>query len=308
MSANIRIKAVVIIMYLILSAVSSQCVYAIGPRTDTFYSFSEPGPFSSIEILLTWEKAPQTGYVFPSFFFLFQQPAISRPGGFQQARGYMGLQLVGEKRKAIFSIWDVRENAGTAIKSSLTPWCDRFSGEGTGARCIISYPWVEGRTYKLKIRSLGVDDMGEQWIGTILDSETLEETTIGIVQTKSVGNYQGYGHLTGKAVTFLEYFGKANTCDRQPYSKVVWRGPLANSGLVTANKAASYRNECLTTNSSSSGYPEIIQEGGAGVETSVPNGTNLWKLMLTRPTQQINRNPDKQRGTSTLPKKKMGGS
>ena len=288
----------VIIICAILIAVPDLQVYAKGPRTDTFYSFSEAGPFSSMEIFLTWEKAPQTGYIYPSFFFVFQQPArpVSVPGGFRQAHGYMGIQLAGNKKQAIFSIWDVREDSGTAQKSSLTPWCGRFSGEGTGARCIIGYPWVEGRTYKLKIRSFGVDDSGELWIGTIFDSETSIETTIGIIHTKTVGNYPGYGHLTGRSVTFLEYFGRANTCDHQPYSKVFWRGPFANSGLYTAGKAISYRNECSSVNTGSAGRPNVVQEGGGGVQSSVPNGTVLWQSpILTPPAQHKDRETDKQR-------------
>jgi hypothetical protein len=263
LKANIRIKAIVIIFYALMIAAPDWHVYAKGPRTDTFYSFSESGPFSSMEILLTWEKAPRVGYIYPSLFFLFQQPARpSVPRGFRQAHGYMGIQLVGSKKQAIFSIWDVRED----------------SGEGTGAHCFIGYPWVEGRAYKLKLRSFGVDDAGELWIGTIFDSETSLETTIGIIHAKTVGNYPGYGHLTGRSVTFLEYFGSANTCDNQPYAKVSWRGPFANSGSHTASGARSYRNECSSTNTRSAGRPGVVQEGGGGVKSSVPNGTLLWQL------------------------------
>jgi hypothetical protein len=297
LSENIRIKAIVIIIHAILIAAPDPLVYAKGPRADTFYSFSESGPFSSMEIFLTWEKAPLTGYIYPSFFFVFQQPArpVPVPGGFRQAHGYMGIQLAGDMKQAIFSIWDTREDSGTAQKSPLTPWCDRFSGEGTGARCIMGYPWVQGRAYKLKIRSFGVDDSGELWIGTIRDSETSIETTIGIIHTKTVGNYPGYGHLTGRSVTFLEYFGRANTCDNQPYSKVSWRGPFANSGSHTAGRAISYRNECSSVNTSSAGRPGVVQEGGAGVQGSVPNGTVLWQSqILTPPARCQDRDTDKQ--------------
>lgn len=285
MIAGIRIKAIVIIHVLLIVAPIHH-VYAKGPRVDTFYSFSESGPFSSMEILLTWDKAPKTSYIYPAFFFVFQQPArpVSVSGGFQQAHGYMGIQLVGDKKKAIFSIWDILENAGTAQKSPITPWCKQFSGEGTGSQCIIDYPWVEGRTYKLKVRSFGVDESGELWIGTILDSKTSLETTIGIIHTKSVGNYSGYGHLTGQSVTFLEYFGKANTCDNQPYSKVSWSGPFANSGSCTASKAKSYGNGCSSTNSVSTGRPVVIQEAGGDVQSVMLNGKVLWQPNIMVPS------------------------
>jgi len=280
LNAASRINVIAIILFTILIAIPDCQAYAKGPRGDIFYSFSESGPFTSMEILLTWEKAPQKAYIYPSFFFIFQQAAqpVSISGGFRQAHGYMGIQLAGEKKQAIFSLWDISENADSAIKSPLTPWCDRFSGEGTGARCIIAYPWVEGRAYKLKVRSFGVDESGESWIGTILDSETSIETTIGIIHAKTVGNYLGYGHLTGRSVTFLEYFGRSNTCDNQPYSKVSWSGPFADSGKYTASSAVAYRNECTSVNTSSAGSPGTVQEGGIGVKWSVPNGTNIWRL------------------------------
>lgn len=280
MIAGIRITAVATIIFVILTAVPDRQAYAKGPRADTFYSFSESGPFSSLEILLTWEKAPQKAYIYPAFFFLFQQSAkpVKISGGFKQAHGYIGLQLAGEKKQAVFSIWDLAEGSGTATKSPFTPWCDRFSGEGAGARCIIEYPWMEGRTYKLKVESFGSDESGESWIGTILDNHTSIVTTIGVIHAKSIGNFQGYGHLTGRSVTFLEYFGRSNACNGQPYSRVSWRGPFANSGLYAAHSAIAYKNECSSVNTRSTGRPETVQEGGDGVWSSVPNGTELWLL------------------------------
>jgi len=286
MVARILIRAIVVVICAIMITTTSQYVYAKGPRVDTFYSFLESGPFSSMEILLTWEKAPKVGYIYPAFFFVFQQPArpVAVPGGFKQAQGYMGIQLVGDKKKAIFSIWDIREDAGTAQKSPLTPWCDRFSGEGTGSKCVIAYPWVEGRTYKLKVRSFGVDESGELWIGTILDSKTSLETTIGVIHAKTVGSYSGYGHLTGQSVTFLEYFGKANTCDNQPYSKVSWSGPFANLGSYTASKAKSYGNGCSSINSATAGRPVVTQEAGGGGLGLMPNGKVHWQSNIVVPS------------------------
>ena len=286
MKTSVRLLAVVISAYLVLIAVPYQYIYAIGPRTDTFYSFSEAGPFNSMEIFLTWEKAPPVSYIYPSFFFVFQQPANPFPGGFQQAFGYMGVQLDGNNKKAIFSIWDTQENSGTAQSSSVTPWCNRFSGEGTGAKCIIDYPWVEGRIYQLKVKSFGVDQTGEFWIGTIYDTATLTETTIGIIHTQTVSTYIGYGHLTGQSGTFLEYFGNANTCNNQPYSKVSWRGPFAEAGLYTATTATAYKNECSSTNTTSPGRPIVIQEGGADVQSTTPYGTPLWQTKLFLPLIQ----------------------
>lgn len=285
MSAALRLTAIATTFFSILTAAPDRQAYATGPRADTFYSFSESGPFSSMEMLLTWEKAPPSGYIYPAFFFIFQQTAepVKVRGGFRQAHGYIGIQLAGEKKQAIFSIWDIRDDSATAMKSPLTPWCDRFSGEGTGARCRIEYPWVEGRAYKLNVRSVEADESGESWIGTILDRHTSIETTIGIIHVKTVGAHRGYGHLTGRSATFLEYFGRSNTCDNQPYSKVSWRGPFANSGLYTAHSARSYRNECSSVHTRSTGRPDVVMEGGSGVRSSVANGTELWLLRKETP-------------------------
>ena len=49
--------------------------------------------------------------------------------------GYIGLQTVEGKTKAIFSIWDALSGSNG---------CDTFSGEGTGIRCLIDYDWKVG--------------------------------------------------------------------------------------------------------------------------------------------------------------------
>jgi hypothetical protein len=56
----------------------------------------------------------------------------------------MGIQMVGDTKKAIFSIWDVDSNPGSA--QPAWPSCGgRFGWEGNGTRCIIigvAYPFL----------------------------------------------------------------------------------------------------------------------------------------------------------------------
>ena len=237
-----------------------------GPRPVAYtdYSFAEPGPFLNQDMYFTWEDAPPEGYIYPAFQF-----------SLQVSGGYMGVQLVGTSKKAIFSIWDTSNDSNTA--QPVSDNCSRFGHEGTGTHCGIDYNWIEGREYRLRIRPVGTDATGELWAGTIFDTVTQQETTIGVIHLKSSADYVGYGKLVHNAYTFLEYFAGPNSCEGQPYSRVLWRGPYANTGEYTASRAVvpGY-NDCIRTNVTTRGYPTAIQEAGTGVQRITPKGTVLW--------------------------------
>jgi len=59
--------------------------------------------------------------------------------------GYLGLQVVGSTKKAIFSIWDALggnpDRTGDASPPETFNGCRIFTGEGTGWQCLISYDW-----------------------------------------------------------------------------------------------------------------------------------------------------------------------
>lgn len=236
-----------------------------GPRPVAYtdYLFAEPGPFFNQDMYFTWEDAPPNGYIYPAFQF-----------SFQVSGGYMGVQLVGTSKKAIFSIWDTSDGSGTA--QPVSDNCSRFGHEGTGTHCGIDYDWVEGREYRLRIWTVGTDATGESWIGAIYDTVTQQETTIGVIHLKSSNGYVGYGWLTDKAYTFLEYFSGPDSCEGQPYSRVLWRGPYANAGAYTASRAVVQYNDCVRTNVTTGGRPTAIQEAGTGVQRVTPPGTELW--------------------------------
>ena len=84
------------------------------PGTYTDYSFTEIGPFYNLDTYVTWEIAPSHGYIYPAFTYSFQA----------EQGGYMGTQLVGDTKKAIFSIWTqlkiaVQLNQRTKIAGDL---------------------------------------------------------------------------------------------------------------------------------------------------------------------------------------------
>lgn len=145
-------------LYLIALHFSYQQVYAARPVAFTNYTFAESGPFFNLDMYIAWESAPDSGYIYPAFQFFFQA----------NQGGYMGIQLVGDTKKAIFSIWDMSEGSGTA--QPVTDICFRFGHEGSGTGCIIDYDWVEGREYRLRIWEINTDATGESWIGVIADT------------------------------------------------------------------------------------------------------------------------------------------
>jgi len=234
------------------------------PVCYTNYNFKATGPFYNYDMFVRWNKVPASGSIYPAFCF-----------GFQVGQGgYIGTQLVGSSKKAIFSIWDITEGSETAQPAHTN--CGRFGGEGTGAKCIIDYPWQEGREYRLRVWEAGTDDTGEFWVGTIYDTVTQEETVIGLIHLENTGGYTGYGWLTNKCSTFLEYFGGPETCFGQPYSEVTWRGPYANHGNFLANSAIVSYNPCPTTNVTSEGRPLVTHEAGDDVQQTTPAGKELW--------------------------------
>jgi hypothetical protein len=238
------------------------------PGDYTNYRFNnDAGPFFNLDIYSTWESAPSTGYIYPAFQFFFQA----------NQGGYMGMQLVGTQKKALFSIWDMTEGSGTA--QPISSWCDRFGGEGTGARCLIDYDWVPGREYRLRVWAVDSDQNGESWVGAIQDTVTDIETQIGVIYLYNSGGYTGYGWLRTDTYTFLEYFGGPPGCDNQPYSRVLWRGPFANANDYIADQAVvpAYPN-CTHNNVTTSGWPYVTHEAGGTTMLTTPAGTVLWDV------------------------------
>ena len=249
------------------------------PGCYTVYDF-DTGPFYNYDMTVRWDEAPSTGCIYPAFQFWFQVGQ----------GGYMGTQLNGSNKTAIFSIWDTFStyNAtsekwdGNETAQPAHTNCGRFDWEGTGTRCIMNYDWQIGYEYRLSISSNGTDDTGKYWKGTIYDTVNKKETVIGIIHLKNQKQYTGYGWLINQSQTFLEYFCGTQTCLGHPYSKVTWRGPYADERAFLADYAKIKYKPCPTNNITTKGRPLTIHEAGDGVERTTPPG-QLWHNQPTVP-------------------------
>ncbi len=242
---------------------------AFGDYTDYYMEQpNRPPAFYNYDMYVTWESAPATSRIYPAFNFSFQAGV----------GGYMGLQLVGNTKKVLFSIWDVSGNANTALPTGN---CNRFGGEGTGTQCLMNYDWVLGREYRLRIWILGAVPGGETWVGAIYDTETGIETQIGVIELRDTNGYSGYGWLTDHTSVFLEYFGSDNGCSTRPYSRIKWRGPWADAGTWLASRALIpywVNYPCPDHNDVTSTVKPLVwhEAGGSGTPITNPIGTVLW--------------------------------
>jgi len=265
-------RSIATLILAVLAAAAGQATTADArPGTYTDYDFEQPGlppTFNRYDMFVTWEKAPISGAIYPAFTF-----------GFQGGGGYMGTQLGGLDHRVLFSIWDSSNDQETALPAE--PGCRRFGGEGTGTQCGKPYPWVEGREYRLRLELVGTVAEGDEWRGSIKDTVTGVETTIGTIRLLNTGPYHGYGKLRRGASTFTEYFGgEEESCDRQPYARIRWRGPYADESMLPPSRATAswYGYPCPTHNDQTSpAVPIVVVETG-GTETPITsqNGAQLW--------------------------------
>ena len=153
--------------------------------------------------------------------------------------GYMGLQTQGAladgtraNRVAIFSIFD---NA-TGTEHGLTEDhenCIGGNNEGNFVRCSISYPWIVGRDYRLRIYELCCADQPqarERWGGWVRDQVTGVETLIGVIEVPA-----GWGWLDRNVNAFVEHHTTAlDRCSNLPYTRAQLAQPTGDVGAYTA--------------------------------------------------------------------------
>ena len=250
------------------------------PQPNTAYSI-ENDKFNSYDIYFKWDNAPDEGCIFPAFQFWFEAHHNENENEANIA-GYIGTQLHGTEKKAIFSIWDVWDvekfpgKLHTTIPKSKN--CEYFGGEGTGVSCKKLYNWERGKKYRLHVEKIESTEDGETWEGSIYDENNIK-TPIGRIFLKNTHDniqaYNGYGLLKNNPVTWVERF--CGECYNQPYSKVTWEGPYANDFLYKAISAVpSYAPSCPFSNVFSTGYPYVTQESGDAVVQSKNSRKNIW--------------------------------
>jgi len=180
--------------------------------------------------------------------------------GFKNGEGgYIGLQIVDGRPKAIFSIWE-------ALSGS--DGCNTFSGEGTGIRCFIDYEWKVGETYRLRIWAAG-----NAWIGAVYNYTTNEEVRIGTIFVP-----EDRGMLSPSSVVWTEYVG-FDTC-KASFSNVIWSKPVVRNGSGKGNPqkgmVAYGEGNCKLSNVSYLGNFSFRLESGLGTKRTTKEGAILF--------------------------------
>ena len=131
-----------------------------------------------IEILKPTPEKLQKGLLFWQWHFNFKKDG-----------GYIGLQLVESKKKAIFSIWlAVRGTEGCCLIDEH---------EKPVYRCLIYYPWKLGQKYRLIVKEGKKETDGTWWIGEIYDYANHRTTRIGkILVPASFGKLSAHNYYT----------------------------------------------------------------------------------------------------------------
>ena len=249
-------------LFLFLTVIPS---FAANYTPYTRFTFPA-GTYSDMTMYTKWMTVPTGSAIYAAYDFYFQTGA----------NAYTGTQIysTGEK-KAIFSIWDTDGMPQTSLPHDS--WCKRFDHEGLGSQCIIDYPWVANREYKIDIRRGTVSATSVVWEGYITDTVTGIQTKIGSHELKNVSPHQGFGFITSNPLTFHEYWLQGpEPCSTHPYSKIQWRGPYTNQGQLLAARASTFYNDCVETNTTSPMKGTTIVEVGPGTVKTNPNLTVLW--------------------------------
>ncbi len=138
---------------------------------------------------------------------------------FEKDAAYVGLQIVGEKKKAIFSLW----NALSSDKGNP------FTGEGDGYQYLVEFDWQLGRTYKIGIQMTGEDGTGRYWNGYVIDTVTGIRTDLATHKAPLSMGFIRYN------VAWTEY-ATNGTCVR-PYTRFEFGNSMVSAG---ASKLAAY--------------------------------------------------------------------
>lgn len=148
----------------------------------------------------------QDGFLGGGAFYFGLQPYGSCPGG-------------GNCKMALFSFFG---NGATTTSPNCQPGADG----GPGMSCHIAYKWHVGVPYRFAIQLSGTDSTNntETWTGTVSDALTGIVTEIGN-WTIPGQNTTIPGLIGTEAVSFVEYYESAQSCQKEPYAKVMMSVP-----------------------------------------------------------------------------------
>lgn len=177
--------------------------------------------------------------------------------------GYIGLQVVGSQKKAIFSIWDaIGGDPGHMIDEGGSVWS-----------IVVDYDWKLGQKYRLRVWELEVEPNGDEWwLGSVYDYATGTDFVIGKILVPA-----SWGWLTSYSITWTEYAGYADyDSDDIPYTKAVFSGHYERNDVENSspdNLRASYGS--LPSSNSDVDYyggTRYALEAGDNVLRDTPEG------------------------------------
>lgn len=210
--------------------------------TYTSYNFPSTGKegYKNLSWNLTVNKDPSPGAYFYSTQFQFKKDdGTPDPSG-----GYFGIQTQGSNpagKIAVFSIWDAVDSRGPGVSVS-------FDGEGVGRSVRISYPWIEGRIYNLRIAPMAPD--GQWWGAWIRDSVNGVELFVGQIKL-SIARSQLYGD--GLISWTENYAVTATTCDDIEFSDVSFTDVAMNNSTIYSSSRQNYLSDPVNCTGSYSG-------------------------------------------------------
>ena len=236
------------------------------PHVTQKYDFGVQGPFTNYDVFATVNTAPSQ-----DFSPLMQYNFEAGVGG------KIGLRLTGGQKFADFIAADL--SAG-ATSSPITGSCQRFGATGTGGTsCSVTYNWVTGREYRLRLTPLLADN--RDWRATVLDMDTAAETEIGRIHLTDASPYTGFGALLDDSKRpngFLDWFSSSNTCGTFAATSVTWRGPYASDGHYNPTRAEVVYGggSCPESNGSATTCPVFRADLGGSTTRTVTEGTDVW--------------------------------
>jgi hypothetical protein len=181
--------------------------------------------------------------------------------------GYIGIQEGDHGRAAYFSIW-----GAISATASTGAICENGADGAPGKSCHITYNWVAGHNYRLRVWALSPNT----WGGWVKDLNTGIEKQIATITVPN-----NWGWLSSNSVVWTEYYAantpsrRPSSCSAVPYTRVLFSEPTANGGSITRPSSRSPEigtGECRNTRVTSLTDRSVHQEMGAGAGcTLFPN-------------------------------------
>lgn len=190
-----------------------------------YLGWSYPGTPATLETDLKFLADPGS----QTAWFLSHQFVLEDANGAYSSGGYIGMQtntININSKGVMFSIWNA-----TSAKPASGATCQPFTGEGEGMQCFIPYPWVAGKTYRLRV----VNDRGAAYSGYVVDTSTATPTVTYIGQIQAPANAVKLGR---NSVQWAEYYAPTPAnCADFPYVKAQWSRPKGDNGAPSFGKA-----------------------------------------------------------------------